>query len=254
MLIRLKKNKKLSHGLLFSIVFLSLGLIGIIFLKPKEGKKLEIKAAIIPHHLVAEELMTDLGSRLAKNTLVSRVVIVGPNHDEVGRGHFLTDDVALGGDGKLLTVDESLVNKDHACYAPKSILKKYLSETVFSCLLVSSRARSEEIGELVSKIRGGLGEDGVLVASVDFSHYLPMNVANQNDLLTWKDIEKYDVVALNKKGNNFLDSPKTLEILFSYLKVEEIVNMEQIKHVNSAQILNIPDIPSTTSYFEVIYW
>jgi len=253
MLTKLKKIKKLSPLLLFSIVFLLLEL-GIALFKAKEDRKLEIKGAIISHHLVAEELMTDLGSRLTKNTKVSRVVIVGPNHDEVGRGHFLTDDIYLDGGGKLLTVDEMLVNKDHACYVPRSILKRYLPETIFTCVLVSSRTTSEEVGELVAKIRGILDDKGVLVASVDFSHYLPMNQANQNDLLTWENIVNYDVAALNKMGNHFLDSPKTLEILFTYLKLEGVANMAQIKHLNSAQIQKIPDSPSTTSYFEVVYW
>ncbi|MFA5025915.1 MAG: AmmeMemoRadiSam system protein B [Candidatus Shapirobacteria bacterium] len=252
---RLKKTKILLLRLLsVSFCLLIGGIIWSIGFGDIKNNKAEIKAAIVTHHLVAEEMMMDLGNRLAKNTNIPRVILIGPNHDEVGGGHLLTNDIDLYSNGKLITFDKILTNKDHACYAPESVLKKYLPKTIISCVLVSSRTTPKEIDELVLELKNLLGKDGVLVASVDFSHYLPIQQASQNDTLTWEDIKSQNTVSLLKKGNHFLDSPKTMAILFAYLKLRNIVNMLPIKHLNSAQILNIPDSPSTTSYFEVVYW
>jgi predicted class III extradiol MEMO1 family dioxygenase len=213
-----------------------------------------IRAAVITHHLLAKLMIADLGKRLTANQPIPRLVIIGPNHDEVGDSHLLTDDRALAKLYPVLEYTPKLVNNDHACYAPRGILQKYLFSVPFSCILVSSRVSPEEMTIMANTLQTYLGVDGVLVASVDFSHYLPLTQANQNDLLTQKYLSSFDSSSLLKLGNHYLDSPYTLAILFKYLKLIGNSSFNIITHLNSAQILNIPDLPSTTSYFEIIYY
>lgn len=245
------------------VLILSFGGLFLLFLSSflKDGisdnkKSPKIRGAVVTHHDVAEELMVDLGKKLFNQSeFINNIVIVGPNHDEIGKGNLLSDDELLVGNcQKFLTYDRETVNRDHACFAPKTVLEKYLTKTKISCILVSSRTREEEIKKVVEILKSNLGEDGVLVASVDFSHYLPLRDALEKDSITWKYIEDFDVEALQKLGNDHLDSPKTMAILFSYLKSIGATNFLKIKHVNSAQILGTLDSSSTTSYFEVVYW
>ena len=55
----------------------------------------EIKAAIVPHHLLAKELIEDLGERVIKNREIKKVFVIGPNHYETGKGDLLTDNKKL---------------------------------------------------------------------------------------------------------------------------------------------------------------
>lgn len=214
----------------------------------------EIRAAVVTHHLLADQMIIDLGKKLAVNKNISRLVIIGPNHDEVGDRHLLTDDQNLAKLYPLLEYTPKLVNNDHACYAPRGVLKKYLTEVPFSCVLVSSRVSPEESAVMATTLQKYLGGSGVLVASVDFSHYLPLIQAEQNDLITQKYLTSFNASPLMKLGNHYLDSPHTLDILFKYLKLINSSRFDIVDHLNSAQILDSPDLPSTTSYFEIVYY
>ena len=206
-----------------------------------------IKAAIIPHHLVAAEFMADLGLRLAKQN-PSQITIIGPNHDEVGKQHFITDTVFFSDNNPLVQFAPDLVAKDHACFAPRGVLQPYLPQTKFLCVLISSRSTPEEIASLAKTL------SGVVVASVDFSHYQTLQKASENDQFTQKNLESFNSSSLVDRGNSFLDSPKTIATLFKYLSLNSINKFELINHSNSAQILNVPFLSSTTSYFEYIYY
>lgn len=195
--------------------------------------------------------MVDLGKRLSTAS-VPNLIIVGPNHDEVGTGHFLTDDPALISD-KLIGIDVDNVTRDHACTAPRSVLKKILPATNFSCILVSSQSSLEEIQVLVEKLKLVLGSHGVLVASVDFSHFLSLPEAEANDLLTWGYLSSFDINSLLKLDNHYLDSPRSLSVLFGFVQAVGATTFEKVNHLNSATIMNSPDLTSTTSYFEILY-
>lgn len=211
------------------------------------------RAAIIPHHLVARSLMLDLASRLAKNP-PGRLVIIGPNHNEVGPGHFITDDKSLPSSSQIIRFDATDTNLDHACYAPRSVLQKLLPTTIFSCVLISSRATPNELAQVSKTFSSILSPADFLVASVDFSHYLPKPEADSYDLVTQKYLDTFDTVSLLKLGTHYLDSPNTVTLLFYYLDQINVRQFSHISHQNSATILGLTGAPSTTSYFEIIYY
>jgi len=219
-----------------SLLVIVLSTITIFLITPKKN----IKAAIIPHHLVASSFIEDLGSRLSKNKKISEVIIIGPNHYEIGDIHLNSSD--------------DITSQDHSCYGPQKVLQKYLPKTKISCILVSSRSTLPELLSMAKKLESQLGVNGVLVASIDFSHYQTYSTASQNDITTQKYIDNYDKNNLLPLGNSFLDSPRTAILLFDYLNLISITNFTQVNHSNSALILNDLTIPSTTSYFEYIYF
>jgi predicted class III extradiol MEMO1 family dioxygenase len=252
---RLPSPVRLSLSFSFLLLFLEAVLIfSRLYQSRQVSSPAVIRAAVITHHLLAQSMIINLGKKLAAEAPIPRIVIIGPNHDEVGDSHLLTDDPALA---KLYPVLEStpkLVNNDHACYAPRGVLQSYLPTSSFSCILVSSRITPSEMTDLAGILRSNLGVTGVLVASVDFSHYLPQQNADQNDKISLKYLSAFDSPSLLKLGNNFLDSPYTLAILFKYLKLIGISHFDIINHLNSAQILKTPDLSSTTGYFEIVYY
>ena len=247
-------STKSPHRLLLRLsIFIFFLAVGFIIIRQQKTtlKLVNIRAAIIPHHLVAQELMVDLGNRLSPQK-IPHIIIIGPNHFELGGRHLLTDNFSLN-QGSLI-FNSDIVNQDHACNTPRTILQKILPDTKFSCILISTRVTSTEISFLSSYLKNILGPQDVLIASVDFSHYLPMRQAQENDQITWNYLSKFDTVSLLKLKDHFLDSPQTISLLFNYLHQINILNYTKINNLNSAQILNIPDLASTTSYFEIVYY
>lgn len=214
----------------------------------------QIRAAIVPHHLVASAFVEDLATKLKTNQIISQIIIIGPNHDEIGQKNFITDDESISKNSNSIEYAPNLVNKDHACFAPSDILKKYFPDIKISCILISSRSTNEEINLLSQKLSLILNNTGVLVSSVDFSHYQNLIQANENDLLTQKYLQNFDISSILHLGNDFLDSPKTIAILFRYLSLNHLSQINLINHSNSAIILNTPYLSSTTSYFEYIFY
>lgn len=237
-------TRKSLISLAILVVCLSLLTVRLSKIRPKK-LVLPIRAAIIPHHLTAMDLINDLGQRLSRQG-VKKITIIGPNHDELGNQHFITDDKNLSSLSVEFAPD--LVNRDHACFAPRGVLQSFLLDSDFSCVLISSRSEPEEIALLAKKI------SGVVVASVDFSHYQTLQKANDNDLITRSYLEAFKPDSFVGLGNSFLDSPKTIITLFKYLSINSIKHFEFINHSNSALILNDHSLPSTTSYFEYIYY
>jgi predicted class III extradiol MEMO1 family dioxygenase len=233
-----RKNKLLSF---FALLFITVvSLFRSTFIADSPPSPPPPKAAIIPHHLVAQSFIKDLGFELSGQKNLSQIIIIGPNHDEVGDKHFSSD--------------PDLLARDHACYAPLEILKNYLPNVKISCVLISSRATPSEINDFANDLSSTLGESGVLIASVDFSHYQTLEQANDNDLTTQKYLESFNAAALAPLGNSYLDSPNTIAALFKYLSLRSISKFTLVNHSNSALILNDLSLPSTTSYFEYIYY
>jgi predicted class III extradiol MEMO1 family dioxygenase len=199
-----------------------------------------IRGAIIPHHDVAANFVAELGQRLSHQKKISRLILIGPNHDEVGNQHISSDPILLA--------------EDHACFTPLSTLQKYLPGVNISCFLISYHTTPDEISTFANKLSLLLGKTGVLVASVDFSHYQTLKVASENDLITQKYLENFNSGSLSSLGNSYLDSPTTIAVLFKYLSINSITHQQLVNHSNSAIILNQPDSPSTTSYFEYLYF
>ncbi len=239
-----KKDKIIIFSLLIIII-----IFGFIFFRNKYSK--DIKAAIIPHHLLAKDLIEDLGQRVSRNKKIRKVFIIGPNHDEIGKGPLLTDSNQLK--SNFLILDKETIEKDHSCWAPRSILQKYFSNVEINCILISSKANIVELQEIAKEISFN-NQETLVVISTDFSHYLTKDEADKNDITTQDLISQKNVDSILRLNNGFVDSPKSLAFLFFYLKNINNIDQKILNHLNSSQILNQPNLASTTSYFEIIFY
>lgn len=213
------------------LIVILLDLLALLYLNQSR----RIVAAIIPHHSLANELVVDLANRLSKKP-PAKILIIGPNHDETGLGN--------------LTSDPKILATDHACYSPKNTLQSILPQTKIDCLLVSTKTTSSEIEKLINQ----LDPSTLLIASIDFSHYLTFWQASAKDQKTKEIILNYQTNRLRGLTNDYLDSPLTLVILFEYLKKHRLPPAEIIANHNSYTLAPHTNPDSTTSYFEVIYY
>ncbi len=99
----------------------------------------------------------------------------------------------------------------------------------------------------------GPGVGGVLVvASVDFSHYLSRAEADANDALTLQALQRGDWPTLFALGSGYLDSPGSLAVAFAFAGRTDRPSLEAVAHTNSASLLGRADLPETTSHFLLV--
>ena len=232
--------------------------------------KLNIASGVVPHHLLAKEIINDFFKYISSQGKPKTIVILSPDHFQSGilieSNSFIT--IALNPNEKEfhnLKIDTLLWKKlfkenkmilnscaiiaEHGVTVLLPYIKKYFPETNILPILIPADITKEQIEQLVKIIDENTLLNTIVVASVDFSHYLPWQAANFHDL---KSIR----VLLNFEEENF----KNIEVdcwqalyaarLFAKLRQKEAPFI--IAHKNSADFLKL-DLEETTSYFSVIF-
>src|SRR5665648_784089 len=232
--------------------------------------KLNIISGVVPHHLLAKEIIEDFFSYISSQGKPETIVILSPDHFQSGIlmesnsfitiavdsnekefSHLKTDTLLWG---KLvkenkMTPNSSAIIAEHGITALLPYIKKYFPETNILPILIPAEITKEQMEQLVKTIDKNTLLDTIIVASVDFSHYLPPQAANFHDT---KSIR----VLLNFEEENF----KNIEVdcwqalyaarLFAKLKQKETYHI--IAHKNSVDFLNL-ELEETTSYFSVFF-
>lgn len=208
-----------------------------------------IRAAIIPHHQLAQALIQDLGQRLEVQA-PRRVIIISPNHYEVGNSPIITTQSSLIGLG---TTDPSVISNEHGFQTPYTILKNYLPHTEFIPLIISTHLSSVDMDTLIDHLTAQLTTNDILIASTDFSHYRDLTTANAKDDEIKKLIIAKNYSEILKLNNDYVDSPRSLVILLKTLDRWGSFTADFVNHSNSALIAQDYASQSTTSYFEILY-
>ena len=94
-------------------------------------------------------------------------------------------------------------------------------------------------------------ENTLLIASIDYSHYLSYSEACIHDVETFSSISDMDFEKISRYTNDNLDSPETLMAFLTYVKSLGC-HKHLIDNRNSAEYVK-PGKEGTTSYFTMIY-
>lgn len=103
------------------------------------------------------------------------------------------------------------------------------------------------IAEIVS------GDTGtVVIASIDFSHYLSAPEADKMDIITWKAITSWDFETIRTMDNDNLDSVPSITAILTAMDAASAKNIDLTGHNNSSRITGI-SYDYTTSYFTMFF-
>ncbi len=227
-----------------------------------------IVAGVVPHHLVASDMIADFFSSLSEQK-VTTLILIGPNHYETGSNLVIsgtqavrtqfgdtypdTDLITRLQELSFVSVENNVVQADHAIGSHIPFLQHYLPQTRIVPLLISARMNKDDIEQLAFALARQLhNEEIVLLASVDFSHYLPLRVSEEKDRETLTLMEQHNYNRLLSLGDDHADSPASIVTLLRTMEILGNTGFEVRDHSNSAIILG-EDVPSTTSYFELIF-
>ena len=272
-----KFNTRKNYILLFSILIIFLSIVLIlnfintleVFASDSDNKQ-DIVSGVVPHHPLAKDIMEDFFSYISSQEKPKTIVILSPDHFQsgilMGSNSFITitidpNDIEFNNLkidtllwGKLFKENKMILNNsaviaEHGVITLLPYIKKYFPETNILPILIPADITKEQVEQLVKTIDENTLLNTIVVASVDFSHYLPSRAADFHDA---KSIR----VLLNFEEENF----KNIEVdcwqalyaarLFAKLRQKETPHI--IAHKNSADFLNL-ELEETTSYFSVVF-
>lgn len=233
----------------------------------------DVLCGTVPHHLTAGHMISGFFKTAAESRPdVETVVIVAPMHYPsdntlctsekdwaAPRGRLETDNeiTALFKDKLGAATDDEMMQYDHSASAHIPFVKYYFPEAKSACLLVSPREK-EDLPQRLAEVLTEAAEmkSCLFVFSIDFSHYLPPQIADMHDSETLEAVLSGDTAAIERMTDDNVDSPYCLS---TYVRLTEALGGEIIPadNSNTAKIREVPYSGAlfpegVTSYFVYI--
>ncbi len=228
----------------------------------------DIAGGIVPHHLLACDLIASFFKTLS-NGDYDCVVVIGPNHKREG-SHMINTALekwstpfgVLEPDDKLIKsitgikASESktrLLEEEHSISSIVPYIKYYLPNAKIVPIILHGNYGMKNSIELGHKIFSSISQKKALViASVDFSHYLTPEKADKMDEITLRALKAWDISAISQMTNDNMDSPPSIMTFLTVMKDAGTGGLRLLGHDNSARIAKTYS-DSTTSYITAIF-
>lgn len=230
--------------------------------EPIDGR---VVGAIAPHHLFVGPDIARFYNALASQS-PSVVVLVGPNHFDEGRARIQTTDRAfdtpygrLEPDTRLIdalvargiaSIEPPTFDGEHSISTHVAFVKRAFPDATVVPIVLKVSAKPEESAALASALDELLPRDALVLASVDFSHYLPEAVADPHDEFSHAVIELF---ALDRVPDLEIDSPPSIDALLRYLDARGARRIAYDEHTNSGELTVGPPPDETTSHFYMAF-
>lgn len=228
-----------------------------------------VAGGVVPHHLLAGKMIAQFFRSLSESS-PDTIVIIGPNHDRIGMNELHTSSLnwatAFGILENNREITMSLINElgaseniglmetEHSISSLVPYVKYYMPNTKIVPILLHGSytvAKSQKLGKFLSELVKD--DPGIIViASVDFSHYLDADTAEKMDRITLDAIISRDTVSISRMGNDNIDSPPSILSLLCIMDEIGAIGPEVIAHDNSFGISG-SGAECTTSYFTMFF-
>lgn len=229
--------------------------------EPYEGK---VYGITVPHHLLVPNLIADAFLFASKNDY-ERIILISPDHFSLGDTPIsvaVDDFSTVFGD---LKTDRAFVDKlkkeasassffyrEHGVQSELPFIKYFFPEAKIVTIALKQTGK-DTLDILIAILMENIDERTLIVQSTDFSHYLPVEMANIKDRETIAVLERGDPEDLFS-----LDQPDHLDSIaaqYIQMRIQREVFKSQLKiltHENSQKYTD-EDLDSTTSYIVQVY-
>jgi poly-gamma-glutamate synthesis protein (capsule biosynthesis protein) len=227
-----------------------------------------IVAGLIPHHDLASDLSAEFFSSLAQKQKVKTFIIIGPLHSDASlapiiSGRFIWDagfarvennydilDELVA--SHLVSYDEKDMQTEHSIYNIVPFIAHYFPDAKIVPIAMTSHNSPAQCFALAAAMQKYLSSgDTVLLASIDFSHYLPSQetpAKNARMIELMNDKDYYTIAGLH---SDYLDSPASLNVLLKAADLEN-AGANILASTNSGEITGAP-VASSTSYISAYF-
>ncbi|HOJ09208.1 MAG TPA: AmmeMemoRadiSam system protein B [Clostridiales bacterium] len=230
-----------------------------------------IKGGIVPHHLLASNMIASFFKTISVEQ-PEVVIIIAPNHKGTGvkavhTGSWswqtpfgiLEADVDIVNslvDSKTADMNFDLLEEDHSIAGLVPYIKYYMPDTKIVPIMLHGSfglQNAQKLGQNLQEKLENENKKSTIIASVDFSHYLPLEEARQMDEISIKAIENRDINIIQHFNNDYMDSPPSIIALLSAMNASGAEHMKMLDHSNSDEIAGARS-SETTSYFTVVFF
>lgn len=219
-----------------------------------------IYGGILPHNLAVqgsiERFLKQFGDKK-----IGSIVLLAPNHLAHGSHLVATIDEAFTFDNRPVPIDNGIkegllasgkikidnraVANELSVGALMPLLIKYFPQAKCNIVIFKNQpneGNGEAIAEALAQVRAD--KDTLVLATVDFSHYLPKAVADFHDEQSRAAIENFNY---EKVLGAEIDSPAVLMAALKYF--EKLGYRPQlVDHSNTASLTGNDDAPSTSHF------
>ncbi len=222
---------------------------------------------ILPHHSITAFNLAQFYAGLAQVVDPSVVVVIGPNHFENGVANIQTCEACLySTTGEDLELEEDIVDKlvdenaavyndqtfpeEHAVFAHSPFIKNYFPDAKVVPVALQWDVPIDEIKKLGNVLDKNLPDDALVIASIDFSHYVPDGMALFHDKASLATITNFDY-------KNFfdleLDSPASLYAFEYLMEKRGYMKSELLAHTNLTDFLTEHEEETTSHLYFAFY-
>ncbi|MDD5110230.1 MAG: AmmeMemoRadiSam system protein B [Patescibacteria group bacterium] len=234
---------------------------------PAASGDFPIASGVVPHHAVAKEIIENFFSSIAAREQPQVVVILGPDHfhiTELSGKTFVSvrqDTRQLNGldvdtqllrslAGQHLAFNSPGLSSDHAVTALLPYVAKYFPHSRVLPLLVSSSASAADMEALMQNLHVHAPVQTLVVASVDFSHYLPPPAADFHDV-------KSIAAVMDREENDFrnleVDSWQAVYGARYFAQVRKNFSPTLMGRGKSSDYLKTGSSEEVTSYVSAVF-
>lgn len=226
----------------------------------KAIKMRHVYGMVVPHHIPTTiPNLVETYSRLKKTQDVKNFIVVGPDHTDAGKAtatvsnaSFFTtfgelrpiDGLAKKLDGlKLASIEEDPFKLEHSIGAQTLVIGKIFPNARITPIIIRSnmsKGQAEALGNYLSTL---LNDETILVASVDFSHFLSSSRAEPIDRLSGEIVSKLDIENIELME---ADSTKSMEIFMRAMIKRGAIDTDSVVVLNTNDFMQNQDY--TTGY------
>lgn len=228
-----------------------------------------IKGIVLPHHLLAKDLIHEVFQSIdVKN--YKTVVLIGPDHESEDKGKIFStlsswntpmgiletdyEIVSIISSNNFIKISDEKMTKEHSISGIVPFVKYYMQNVNVIPLAITKQAKLENIDKLIEDLSINLDiEKTLFIASVDFSHYLSLVESNEMDMKTMEAIKNNDIEKIMNFTNDNLDSPMSI---VSILRIMDRINAKNqyILNRSNSDIITKSLTEETTSYITYLFY
>ncbi len=225
------------------------------------------RAVILPHHLITATELTKVYRGIAKQFQPKLIVLVGPNHFEEGEANIQTCNCTystIKGElktntrmlKKTIKSDSIAINnepfgKEHSIYGHAPFIKNFFPKAEIIPFIVKWKSSDKEVDQLATLIKSFDNKDDILlIASVDFSHYIPHLAADFHDESSIVAIQNFTQNAIKSIE---VDSPASLRLITRFVEQQNLMKATLLRHTNSQDFFREQKLEQTTSHLFIAF-
>ncbi|UCF07488.1 MAG: MEMO1 family protein [Thermoplasmata archaeon] len=225
--------------------------------KLQEGER-TIKGAVVPHagYMFSGPVAAHVASALAKDGFPKTFIIIGPKHSGFGSPIAITTEpfsTPLGNveidmelaeklQGGVIDNDLAAHRGEHSIEVQLPFLQYLKPDIRFVplCMGIQTYKMAREVGEIVSKAIEG--RDVVVLASTDFSHYVPRAMAEKKDSMALESISRLDAKGLYKTVEKNNISMCGYGPVMTMIEAVKGTKAEVLKYSTSGDVMEMRDV------------